>query len=361
MRKRLIRGAVAAALILVTGVSGLAYWDMTRVKAAYFRQTISRWAVPEGLGRINDETRAHLETSYRVATRGGKVVEVRRESSGGVLRPDAEGHARWGIHYDSQGRADVVEMFDRHDKAVREHHLERGSSPTTVVVNVRRDTIDVAEAFKLLIDPTATNAQGYNVRSDITRHELTFDDRGFAIKRRYQNHYGAARHNVDGSYGQDMAYSADGLVVRHAEIDADGHELTLRNGVRAVTSTYGPHHNLLTQAWIGSDDKPFDSPDGYALYRLDHDRWGNIAAATYLSADGSVVLTKEGLARATYTYDDRGNEIERAFFGVDGKPALHRDGYAGYRQSFDERGNVVTASYFGTDGRPTFSKQGSAQ
>ena len=71
-----------------------------------------------------------------------------------------------------------------------------------MVVNFKRDTVDVAQAFKLFIDPTTSSEQGMDVKSDITRHQLTFDDRGFVIERRYQNHYGAAQHNLYGSYGK---------------------------------------------------------------------------------------------------------------------------------------------------------------
>ena len=261
-RKRFTWASLAAALILLIGVGGIAYWDMTRPKTAFFREAILRRGVPEGLGPINEETRSHLETSYRVVTRRGRAVEVRRDSSGGVLRPDEDGDARWVVHYGANGLAEVIEIFDAYDGLVREDHLERGPSAKMMVVNFRRDTVDVAQAFKLFIDPTASSAQGIAVKTDITRHQLTFDDRGFAIKRRYQNHYGAPQHDLSGSYGENSTYSDQGLVLRNAAIGSDGNELTLKDGVRAVRRTYGPHHSMVSETLIGSNDEPFGGPNG---------------------------------------------------------------------------------------------------
>ena len=60
---------------------------MTRLRTAYFREAVMRWGVPEGLGRVDEQTRTRLATSYRFVTQRGRVVEVRRESSGEPAAP----------------------------------------------------------------------------------------------------------------------------------------------------------------------------------------------------------------------------------------------------------------------------------
>ena len=223
-KKKFIWASLAAAMILLAGASSGVYWQMTRLRTAYFREAVMRWGVPEGLGHVDEQTRGRLATSYRFVTQRGRVVEVRRESSGGALRPHDDGETRWVIRYGFKGLAEVIEVFNGYDALIREDHLQRGSSANTMVVNFKRDTVDVAQAFKLFIDPTTSSEQGMDVKSDITRHQLTFDDRGFVIERRYQNHYGAAQHNLYGSYGQNFTNSAQGLVLRYAEIGSDGNE-----------------------------------------------------------------------------------------------------------------------------------------
>src|SRR5215813_6631962 len=114
-KKKLTWASFAAALILLIGAGGAVYWQMMRLKTAYFREAVMWWGVPEPLGPVDEQTRARLTTSYRFVTQRGRVVEVRRESSGGALRPEDTGEARWLIRYGSTGLAEIIEVFDGHD------------------------------------------------------------------------------------------------------------------------------------------------------------------------------------------------------------------------------------------------------
>ena len=157
---------------------------------------------------------------------------------------------------------------------------------------------------------------------------MTLDDRGFAVRRSYQNHYGIPQHDANGSYGQSIAHSSDGLYLRIAAVGADGNEITLNIGARAINFTYGSNYLLTSWTLIGPDNKPINGRDGYADYTVSYDRWGNIATIEYHAADGSPALSKAGVAKNVRTYDERGNEIEDTSLGLDGRPTLNTNGVA---------------------------------
>jgi hypothetical protein len=242
-RKVLTWAAAAAAVLLVAGSSGFAYWRTTVSKVAYYRQLVWRWGAPEGLGPLSDAARTRLESGFKVVSKGGKVLEVRRENSSGSLREadpnrhEDGGQARWEVSYRGDGSVEMIAVYDGTEHLVREDHFVRGPAPNKVVVNFKRDTADLAQsaASGLAIETVNADANGAVARTDITRHELTFDSNGFAVERRYQNHYGSQQFDIDGSYGQHIVYSPQGQVLRRSEIDQDGKEITLKSGLRAIT------------------------------------------------------------------------------------------------------------------------------
>jgi TIR domain/PDZ domain len=363
-RRRVWIAAAATLLLLISG-AGYGYWEMMRPHSAYYRQIIWRWGLPEGLGQIDDETQRHLATHYSVTrqrdslTQPAKVVEMRRQNSAGKLRAGDDGQAHWLIHYGPDPTLVKIAALDADENPVLETFLERRTSAGSLIQNLKRDTIDFAQAVKLVIDPESSST--FDAKADITRRELTLDDRGFAVKIRYQNHYGTPQHDADGSYGRNIVYSSEGLGVRNAQVGADGNEITLRTGVRATTFAYDAKYNQIDQILIGYDEKPFEGRDGYARVSATYDRWGNLLTATFYAADGRRTLSKDGMAELRVTYDARGNIIEFAHFGIDGRSILNTNYVATVRQRFDDDGNILEKSYFDVNGQPTLSKEGIAR
>lgn len=332
-RKVLTWATATAALALLVAGSGAFYWQTTRQKVAYYRQLVWRWGAPEGLGPLDEAIRGRLESSFKVVSKGGKVLEVRRENSSGSLREadpyrqEETGQAHWLVTYRPDGGVATIDIFDGTERLVREEHYDRGSAPNKMVVDFKRDTVDLAQTAtsSLAIDPSntdTTNTADSTARTDITRHEVTFDGNGFLVEFRYQNHYGSQQFDIDGSYGRRIIYSPDGQPLRRSEIDQDGKEITLKNGVRAVTFAYGASYRLMRLTLIGADDKPVIGPAGYAYVDFEYDDAGNLTRATSNGPDGKPVLYKDGFADVRLRYDLKGNKQEAQTFGLDGKPTL---------------------------------------
>ena len=374
-RRRLAWAAAAAALCLVVSGAVFGYWQMMRPQTSHYRHLVWRWALPEGLDPIDAETRDHLMTSYGVTVRRGsilqwpRVVEVRRETSSGGLNclcsvPDTEDEqARWVVHYREDGSPEKIEAYDATNELVRESVLRSEPSTGKLIVTFQRGSVPLAQAASqnLMIDPLISGQERGEAKGEITRHELTFDESGWTIERRYQDSWGTPRHDAEASFGERLAYTPDGLVLRRAKIGPDGAEITPKNGVRAVTFAYDQHHNLVRHALIGFDERPITGPSGFAYFARKFDRWGQDTETSYFAPDGKPTLHKDGYAGHRQAFDGRGNVFEFAYVGIDGHPTLTKRGYALERQLFDARGNRIEVSYFDADGKPTQDKDGFAK
>jgi TIR domain len=145
-RRRLFSRAAAAAMaVLLVGGAAAAYWQHTRPTTSHYRQVIWRWAVPEGLGPIDETTRSRREVHYAVVTRrlgilqAPKVVEVRQQRSRGALvgrhEEGEKGSARWVIIYGDSGTPDRIEVYDATNRLLRAEVFERASSrPNKLIV-----------------------------------------------------------------------------------------------------------------------------------------------------------------------------------------------------------------------------------
>jgi hypothetical protein len=366
-RKQLAWGSLAATLTMLVGAGGLGYWQVTRPKAAFYRHVVWRWGLPEGLGRIDEETRSQLQTSYRVVTQRERVTDVTHQNSVGSLRSvdDDEGQedARWLVDYRENGPAEKIDIFDRSGKLIREDVLKRDPRGDRMFVTFERDNTPFTQSAtqRLMIDPLQSGSEGFPNRSEITRHEVIFDKSGCTIERRFQDYWGQPRRDAQDSFGERFDCSAEGLPTRRSEIGADGSEIVLKNGTRAVTFTYDQVYNRVRKTSLGADERPIIGHDGYASYENEFDRWGNRIAMAYFDDVGKPTPTTSGYAKATFAYDERGNQVETAFLGVDGKPTLDKHGYNKSMSTFDARGNEIERAYFGIDGTPALHKEGYAK
>lgn len=375
-RGKLRHAAVAAALVLLVGAAGLAYWIVMRPVTTYFRQIVWRWGVPEGLGPIDADTRRHLSRSYAVTMQRNsvmaspRVVEVRRKNSVGTLRAtdslrsDNDGRARMLVSYREDGSVERVKGFDATGRLLREDVLQREPSGNRFIVNFERNRLPVAQdaVQSLIVDPLNTNraTAQFQGRTAITRQELTFDTNGFVVEQRYQDNWGTPQRDSTDSFGEHFTNSPEGLVLRAAAIGPDGAEITLKNGVRAIESSYNRNYDLTRYVLTGTDEKPIDGPNGFSYYERQFDQWGNDAATAYYHPDGKPAAHKDGYAKYTIVFDDRGFQSLMSFFDVSSKPTLFKTGYASFRRIEDQRGYASEEDFFGTDGKPTVIQGGFA-
>jgi YD repeat-containing protein len=370
--------ALAAVLCLMLGGLGFGYWELIAPTTKYYRQLVWRWGLPEGLGQLDDATWQHRVLSYAVTTRrpglmaAPRVVEVRAQRSSGQLYPaggsqhiDGDSRAHWTVSYREDGSVERVRGFDDADRLVRDDVLQHEPSSNRSIVTFERYGVPVAQdaAQKLGVDPLHP-AQTNNItqrRAQIARQELTFDDNGFVIERRYQDAWGTPQHDAAGSFGGRFVNSPEGLILRLAEIGPDGAEVTLKDGIHAVALAYDKDYVLVRYALLGPDDKPIDGPNGYAYYAHQSDQWGNPVATSYFHPGGRPAVHKAGYAKFTVARDNHGDQVLLSYFGPDNEPVLVAEGFASFRNTNNERGNPIEEDYFGVDGKPTLVRGGFAR
>jgi len=360
-KQHLTWAAIAAALALTIGGAAGFYWNLTRPTTAFYRQLVWRWGLPVGTGGIDAETHSHLGRSYSVVTRRGKVVEVTQD---GWIKADASGFHRWVVHYDDDGNAEWIDEFDAKNRLARKEVFKRGSSANELIVTFERGNVPFTQAAAqdLAVNPNNTVlAHPVQAKADITRHDETLDGNGFATEVRYQDNWGTPQHDAQGSFGEHVDYAPDGLVLRRAEIGPAGEEITLRNGIRAVTFSYDRDSKLIRQSLLGEDGKPINGPEYWAFFqREEFDRWGNDTKVAFYDAAGKPAMMKDGYAWFTAAFDEQGNRIKVSFFDVAGAPTLTKGGTAATERKYDDRHNIVEESYFGVDGRPILIASGIA-
>ena len=371
-RGKLVWAAAAVALVMTIGGLGLAYWQMMRPSTAYYREFVFRHGIPEGLGAIDEDTRKHRAVSYGVTVRrdsliaSPRVVEMRRENSAGklVAAKTLRGEARWLIRYRDDGSVERIQVFDGVDRLVSEDVLRPEAGTDRLVVSFERNNIPVARDGNSTRISDPLNAVQRDLlagRTEITREVWTLDANGFVAERRYQDSWGTPRPDAQGSFGQHVTNSPEGLVLRTAEIESSGAEITLKDGVRAVIFAYDQHYNLTRYSLLGVDGRQIVGPSGFAYYRRQSDRWGNDVAIDYFDPDGRATLHKDGYARYAAMYDDSGFQTELAYYGLNGEPALIKNGYASFRRINDDRGYDTEEDYFDVDGKPTVIRTGIAR
>jgi len=352
--------ALAAAFILLIGGGGGIYWDVTRPQTTYYRNLVWRWGLPQGAWPIDAATYARLPHSYSVVTQRGKVIEVRYDDWL-VSQTD---EARWVVHYADDGSPQRIEVFSETGRLLWEEVLSRSGPSNKMIVSFERYGIPLAQGatHDLLADPTNGNSAPAQNKSEITRHELTFDATGFPVEVRYEDNWGTLQHDAQGSFGERYTYSQEGLVLRSSEIGPNSEDITLKNGVHAVTSSYDEDGRLMQRTLLGEDGRPINGSDGYAYFVRDYHPSGHDGdtVQTYYGADGKPALGRDGYSKLISQHDEHGNNTEVAFAGTDGKLITAKNGYAVLKRRFDDRGRVVWVGFFDANGQPTYSTYGYA-
>jgi YD repeat-containing protein len=367
-RRHLAWMSAAAAVLLLLAGSGFVAWDMMRPTTASFRALAWRWGLPEGVGPIDAETRAHIDAGYSITSRRSslleprRVVEVRLETGSGTLRANADDQARWAVHYSESGVADRIEIFDATGRLIRDDVMRR-VSPDTMIVTFERDNVPVTMASRRVpssvFDPNSVSREG---KTEITRYQVSFDRDGRAAEHRYQDFWGAPRRDAQNSFGRRFSYSPEGLILRRSEIGPDGADITLRNGLRATMFAYDRQGERVRQTFMGEDGRPLLGEDGYGYVTFARDPWGNVVEEAYYGPDGTPALNKWGFSRAVYALDALGRRTRGLFYGTDGRPAPRRDGgHAGVAWEYDSRGYESARAFFGADGEPTLVQNGYAR
>jgi YD repeat-containing protein len=400
LKKRRLQTGIAASLLLCILAGGIYWWDYTRIQTHYYQDYVTRWAVPEGLGKLSHTQAEKMNVSYALQYQRRKLIGMIRQTGAQkrIGLPDEYqvdpwliGTAEWSFEYDSDGKLSEATLLDAPGK---EHLQIEYNFANNGVLTTRFTTQDDAgHSSAAELRTVSAWLGGAERKSDITQHLVEFDGNGRVFRREFQNSRGYTAKDTLGSAGRIYEYYDNGQLAVVGYSGELGDNITLKNGIHQVsfqyntqnhrsgwriedkskhliigdfgyakrTQTYDDRGNLIEQAYWGADDALIPNNNGYAKYAQAYDEQGNLIEWTYLGIDDAPILNKKGYAKVTQAYDEYNNVIEQAFWDTDNTPVLGARGYAKVTQVYDEHGNVIEQAYSGTDDGPILNKNGYAK
>lgn len=382
-RQRRMRMAAGGAAALAVALIGLGFlWDaFLRTKYEYYANYSDRWGVPAGVGRLTSDVQRHRETSYQIATRGGRVVAMAHVNGRGARRagvgsdqldePWGENVAEWRYIYRNDGLLSAAVALDITGRELRRLSYDFSADRRTAVVRIdagvgRTETFLGDSASRLLVDDDAYDRVGGRLsvqRSSVGQHRLTFDETGLLVRRLFEPLGGGPLvADANGIAGRAYAHDGNGLTTEIRNLGLDGQPDNTPGKVAIIAMTHLPNGHTTATEYRGANGLLIADPDGVARATFEHDRYGNVITVSNFDANGAAVLFGDwGWARLELSYDQHGNQVESRVFGADGAP-IHAgaERAAIIRNVYDHRGYAVEQSYFDIDGSPILARNSGA-
>jgi serine/threonine-protein kinase len=190
-------------------------------------------------------------------------------------------------------------------------------------------------------------------RGQISRFALTFDDKGFISTLHYRN---TEQPVGDGEriYGKRYERDAKGRVIKESFLSYDDSVRATSWGLGVKQFTYDAQDNWVEAVYLGPDgfSPAYDDKDGFSVFSMEYDKYGNVTYGWYKSSDGSLMLSKKyNIAGFKWTHNDAGQEIEYVHLGTDRNP-MYASGYIGMQYEYDPNGYISSLTYIDENGQP---------
>ncbi len=353
---------VAALVSLLVGLP-LAYWEMFLHKhVAYYANVISRWGLPEGVGKLTTEQFGRRYGSVEFSWHGwwGPVEEIRVVSSKGQCRHAVQTgvsldtfnylpvessqtpgyNANTNICHmtflrDSAGHVDTVRAYTLYDRLI---YTLKYTDPAVAQY--------IEEGFNKSVRPSGITLLRF-VRP------TSGPDRGLDQEVHFLGSDGKPQPDEVGAFGLRLAFDQRGLAVEKVSLGNNNEPKETQEEVLTDKTEYDHWGNPITEFLYDDKSKPVVNKFGIASGSLSYDGFGNLVKTQYGGTDGQpTIMKKLGAAGLTMAYDDHGNLSEITMFGPDGPQQLVTGalGYSRVTLTRDEKGNY-TRTYFDPDGK----------
>jgi hypothetical protein len=405
---RSVAGA-AAVLMLLLGGGSLWYWDAyQREHVEHYANVITRWGLPEGVGRLTADQVRQRNTSLAFHKHGrrGPVHEIRLVNSRDVY-PPVFAQTSWftlaSLNPLSQETVDGVPetlatsslVFERdaRGKILNQIAYNRAGRQIYMLRYVHPNAAEYKHG-----DITQVPRESGIALLRFIRPEIG-PEVGLAQEVRYFDRAGTPQPDRDGAYGVRYIFDPRGLPVKAIVLGADGQPAVTRAGLATSTSTYDAMGNLTQNVLFDRNDQVFLNKDGVAGSKFAYDPSGNLQELAFIGTDDQLVTMRRMRAAGRgFRYDSGGNLIESTFFDrhrqpvtgslgrrtpvpafakqtvewdeygrstetyfdPDDKPMVIGDRVVKNRGVWDTRGYLVEVSHFDEHGRPIRDKEGCA-
>ena len=344
--------------LLIVAAFGIWYWDaFYRLHTDHYANVITRWGLPEGVGRLTDEQVRHRNASLAFVKRGryGSVTEIRAVNSRGAYPPEfayVPPMSLIGLNPLPSGESELLSLcrvtfaYDANGDILRQSAYDRSDRLLYALHYVERDIAEYKEgAFSKAVR-----------ESGITHIKIarppTGPDVGLDKELIFLDSSGARRPNRDGTYGARRTFSALGVAVETILLGADGEPVANRVGIAKGVTEHDSQGNVTRSLDLGVQGQLAPGSDAVAETKVRYDQHGNVTETAFFGTDGQLTtLKKLGAAGRTNAYDERGNIIDVSFFGPDRQLVRSVAGFARQKVVWLEQGGTLE-TFFAPDGKP---------
>lgn len=351
-------GGIVLALIVIA--AGIFAWGMLRTKTYYYRDYVEVNGAPVGIGSLYGSEKRDRAQSYRIQTKGGKVVRVSLVNAKGKVIPYADAE-NLGLrfpdqeyHYGSNGRVDYMIARNEHGKVL--YKFTYGDKGNIVTITYDDDK-NSPKFFNGTGNPSTDDIVVSMQSSNIAHMYLKYDPDGRLVERTYLSLPKEPTADLNGIFGEQYEYDNLGRVISVTAIDRDGNPVGDENGTAIRRYKYDDEGNRTEVAFFAHEGSP--SHEGHNIHRaaLSYDEVGNLISEMYFNGnDDPVPSSKSRAFGYKYTYDD-GYRTTATAVDADGNPMFINDGYVTVRYTpdgnnfdsrvelLDDEGNHVIGTY----------------
>ena len=352
-RKRRQRNWITAGVaFLAVAISGLWYWDQSRVKTRYYSNITTEFGVPVGVGEINSVVFSQRALAYQLQSTWGQVRKVVRKGHTAYDVPLAppfnmnDGYS-WDFVYREDGGLDEITAFDSAGIVVRRDQYSIDEHARTAIVQYTRadgSGVSPIPEDDLLIDPETPQRS-----TGITHNTFVFDENGYVTSVLFKNLFANAVPDSTGGFGIAYQYNEDGLIISRSRLNADGQPISALNA--PSISRYGYDQFLLVERRIeDAEGNLIEGGKRYARVLIDRDDHGNITDFHYYNRRNEPALAWGRYAHYATGFDEQGLRKFRAYFGYDEIPVKHIGLYDFHRvQYIYENRHLVEERFFNTE------------
>lgn len=340
---------IAASVVFVALLAGLYAVDYFRTKVYYYKDYVTEWAVPQGIGRLSGSDMRNREQTYKFEYSRHKLQRVTLVNSKGkvISHSDSEGlknkYDDIRFSYTASGKVDYAIIYDKCGKLLYKMDYDENLKTVTFRQNDKYGTemnlpSNMSDLSSGRFDLTAE-------KSRISKYILEYNEKGLLIKRLYVGIGNVPRTNNDNIYGEEYEYDEKGRIIGEKFLGPDG-KLTCNNeGLASKEFTYDDDYNCISAKYYNLDHELTSDGLGAKYYKFSHDKYGNRTSETHwLSDNEPSIIQGTAIHEIRWEYKD-GQNVKRTFFDEKGKQMFCSQGYSSIAYEYDENGFCIKETF----------------
>jgi YD repeat-containing protein len=288
------------------------------------------------------------------------------------------GYAKLQMTYDAQGRNTSVRYFNAAGQPTT--HKSDGNHGW----DAQYDHLG-NQTLRCFVN---TDNEPFEIKNGYAKVRTTYNPMGWKTSERY---FDAAdqptTHNSDGNHGWDSKYEThENMTIQiQISVDTENKPFETKYGVTKARKTYDvlrrktseryfdatdqptklkregnhgwdaqydAHGNMTIQISVDTENKPFETENGYAKVRMTYDALGRQTSVRHFDAtDQPTTVKPDGNHGWDAQYDLRGNRTLESYVDTDNKPFEITNGYATVKKIYDNLGRETSVRFLGVDGK----------